>query len=169
MKLKLVFTAFLLIGTQAIFSQQKYGHINTGNILESLPAITLADSILASYQSELQQKENQLIAAFEKEYMEFVKKANAGEVPKVTIEKKQAEFQKKEQEIIDLQKEHQQKISQKRRELLDPILKNLQDIVHKIAKEKGYSYIFDIGSGAFLYAQDTEDIEPLVRAELGIK
>ena len=82
-----------------LHAQQKYGHLNTGNVLESMPAVAKADSTLKVFQTGLQQKEEEMIAAFEKEYMEFAQKAQAGELPKMTIDKKQQEFQKKEQEI----------------------------------------------------------------------
>jgi outer membrane protein len=163
----LFFSLFLLLCT-SLSAQQKYGHLNTGNILESLPAVSIADSTLSVYQREFKMKEDEMIAEFEKEYLEFVKKANAGELPKVVIEKKQLEFQQKEQTVIDYQREVQQKMTEKRKELLDPILKGLQEAVNKIAQDNGYTYIFDISTGAFLFASESEDIEPLVRILMGI-
>jgi outer membrane protein len=160
--------ALIFMGSMAI-AQQKYGHLNTGNILESMPAVAKADSVLVIFQRDLQAKEDDMISKFEEEYMDFVKKANAGELPKVAIERKQNEFQQKEQEIIEYQKEAQRQITAKRKELLDPLLRNLQETVDKIAKANNYSYIFDISSGAFLFAKESEDIEPLVRTALGIQ
>jgi outer membrane protein len=166
--MRYLFFSFILLLSISLSAQQKYGHLNTGNILESLPAVSIADSTLSVYQKDFKIKEDEMIAEFEKEYLEFVKKANAGELPKVVIEKKQLEFQQKEQTVIDYQKEVQQKMAEKRRELLDPILKNLQEAVNRIARDNGYTYIFDISTGAFLFASESEDIEPLVRIQLGI-
>ncbi len=166
--MRYLFFSFFLILSISLSAQQKYGHLNTGNILESLPAVSLADSTLGVFQREFKVKEDAMIADFEKEYVEFVKKANAGELPKVVIEKKQLEFQQKEQTVIDYQKEAQQKMAEKRRELLDPILKGLQEAVNKVAVDNGYTYIFDISTGAFLFASESEDIEQLVRAQMGI-
>jgi len=152
----------------AISAQQKYGHLNTGNLLESMPEVKNADSALVIIQDSLQKKETEMIQAFEKEYMAFVEQANAGELPKITIDKKQAEFQQKENDILAYRREVQNIIIQKRQELLDPILERVQKAVDQVAKEQGFTYIFDIGSGAFLYASETEDIEPLVKTILGL-
>jgi outer membrane protein len=119
-------------------------------------------------QDSLQKKETEMIQAFEKEYMVFVEQANAGELPKITIDKKQAEFQQKENDILAYRREVQNIIIQKRQELLDPILERVQKAVDQVAKDQGFTYIFDIGSGAFLYAAETEDIEPLVKTILGL-
>jgi outer membrane protein len=166
MKHILILAVVLL--TTALTAQQKYGHLNTGNLLESMPEVKQADSALILIQDSLQKKENEMIEAFEKEYMDFVKQANAGELPKVTIDKKQAEFQQKENDILQYRREVQTLIIQKRQELLDPILERVQKAVDKVAKEQGFTYIFDIGSGAFLYASETEDVEPLVKTILGL-
>jgi outer membrane protein len=166
--MRFILIVFITLMALQLHAQQKYGHLNTGNVLESMPAVAKADSTLKVYQTELQQKEEEMIAAFEKEYMEFAQKAQAGELPKMTIDKKQQEFQQKEQEIIAFQRDVQQQVTQRRRELLDPILKQLQETVNKIAKDNGYAYIFDISTGAFLYAKESEDIEPLVRTALGL-
>ncbi len=147
---------------------QKYGHINSGNLLEALPEVRKADEQLKVLQDSLGKVEQVHIAAFEKEYQDFVKLANAGELPQVAIQKKQAEFQQKEEDILEQRKNAQVLVINRRKELLDPILKRVQDAVNSVAKEQGYAYVFDIGSGALLYAQESEDIEAMVRTKLGI-
>ena len=48
--------------------------------------------------------------------------------------------------------------------------KNAQDAINAVAKEKGYSYIFDsTPGGTLIFAQESDDILPLVKAKLGIK
>ena len=39
----------------------------------------------------------------------------------------------------------------------------------KLAKEKGYTYVFDSGVGVLLYSNDSDDIMPLVKEKLKLK
>lgn len=171
MKKIALLSMFLGFATLAVSQEvkQKIGHLNTGNVMEILPEIKTADEKLKTLQDSLNTKENELIAIFEKEYTEFVTMANAGELTKIAIQKKQAEFQEKEQEILDLRKEVQLEVLKKRQEIMNPILERLQKAVDDVAKEHGFSYIMDIGSGALLYARESEDIEPLVKKKLGVE
>lgn len=42
--------------------------------------------------------------------------------------------------------------------------------IKEVAKENGFTYIFDMSSGAILFASETsEDILPLVKKKLGIQ
>ncbi|MBL0342412.1 MAG: OmpH family outer membrane protein [Bacteroidetes bacterium] len=57
----------------------------------------------------------------------------------------------------------------KKEEIYSPIIKKAEDAIKGIAKEKLYSYIFDTSVGVVLFAQDSDDIMPLVKARLGLK
>jgi len=169
---KIALSLLILSWVSLSFAQeakQKIGHLNTGNIMEMLPEIKSADDILKAFQDSLSARENALIASFEKEYTEFVTLANAGELTKQAIQKKQAEFQEKEQEILDLRKETQLVVLKKRQDVMNPILERLQQAVDDVAKENGFTYIMDIGSGALLYASESVDVEPLVKKKLGVQ
>ena len=148
--------------------KQKIGHINTGNLMEMMPEIKSADASLSAFQDSIQAVEATMIAAFEKEYNEFVKLANAGELTKVATERKQNELAQKQQEIVDYRKEVQLVVMKKRQELMTPILDKLQKAIDEVAKENGFHYIFDVGSGALLFANDSQDVEELVKKKLGV-
>ena len=73
------------------------------------------------------------------------------------------------QRIQDFQQTAQESIQKKKEEIYGPILKKAEDAIHTIAKDKGYSYIFDTSVGAFLYAVDSDDIMAMVKTKLGLK
>ena len=52
--------------------------------------------------------------------------------------------------------------------LLKPIRDKIQAAIDEVAKENGYTYIFDRSVGIILYAEDSTDISGLVRAKLGM-
>ncbi|HRC33703.1 MAG TPA: OmpH family outer membrane protein, partial [Bacteroidia bacterium] len=74
-----------------------------------------------------------------------------------------------EDRIREFQQSAQENISKKKEEIYAPILKKAEEAIKGIAKEKGYTYIFDAGVGVLLYSQDSDDILPLVKAKLGLK
>ena len=44
-----------------------------------------------------------------------------------------------------------------------------QNAINEVAKESGYTYIFDISLGSFAYVEESRDIMHLVKSKLGIK
>ncbi|MFN9882854.1 MAG: OmpH family outer membrane protein, partial [Bacteroidota bacterium] len=63
----------------------------------------------------------------------------------------------------------QEKLQTKKQEIYSPILKKAEDAVKAVAKENGYAYVFDTSIGAVIYAQDADDIMPLVKKKLNLK
>ena len=85
--------------------------------------------------------------------------------------------QSKEKEIIDLQTRIQQfqanaenEFESKRAELLKPILDKIQTAINSVGKEKGYTYVLDLATGAAVFvADDAINATNDVKAKLGIK
>ena len=54
--------------------------------------------------------------------------------------------------------------------MLEPIVARAESAISEVAKENGYVMIFDTSVfNAVMYAQETEDIMPLVKKKLGIE
>ena len=85
--------------------------------------------------------------------------------------------QSKEKEIIDIQNRIQQfqanaetEFENKRAELLKPILDKIQTAINAVGKEKGYTYMLDLATGAAVYvSDDAVDATKDVKAKLGLK
>jgi outer membrane protein len=82
----------------------------------------------------------------------------------------------KEKEINDLMSRIEEfkytaneKINTKKDALLAPVLKKADDAIKAVAKEKGYTYIFDALNSGLLVAPEEDNILPLVKAKLNIK
>jgi outer membrane protein len=74
-----------------------------------------------------------------------------------------------EQRMQQSQVSGQQQVAAKRESLFKPILDKAETAVKAVGKENGYDYIFDASTGSFIYAKDSHNILPLVKAKLGIK
>lgn len=57
-------------------------------------------------------------------------------------------------------------LSEKERELLMPLQKNVVEIVARIGKEEGYAMIFEIGDGGIWYAPDSLNLTERIVQEL---
>ena len=70
----------LVVCTLQIASAQKFGHIDSQQLLLDLPEIKTADSQLTTYQQSLMTKGEQMVKALEVNYNAYVAEANEGKI-----------------------------------------------------------------------------------------
>ena len=149
-------------------AQVKIAHVNTAEILDAMPDKATAEKALENYYGELQSQ----MQAMGTEYQNKVQDYQANEATMSNLVK-----QSKEKEILDLQNRIQQfqanaesEFESKRAELLAPILEKIQNAINTVGKEKGYTYVLDLATGAAVYVgDDAVDATKDVKAKLGIK
>ncbi|MBK9523660.1 MAG: OmpH family outer membrane protein [Bacteroidetes bacterium] len=95
--------------------------------------------------------------------------SKADSMPEAIRTTKEKELTDLGNRIQDFQQTAQESIQKKKEELYGPILKKAEDAIKDIAKEKAYSYIFDTSLGSVIFAQESDNIMPLVKTRLGIK
>ena len=148
-------------------AQVKIAHVNTAEILEAMPDKERAEKDLEKYYTELQ---NQL-QAMAREYQTKMQDYEANQATMSNLVR-----QSKEKEIVDLQTRIQQfqlnaeeEFEKKRAELLRPILDKIQNAINAVGREKGYTYIIDLATGAAVWVgTDAVDCSRDVRAKLGL-
>ncbi|MFZ4542513.1 MAG: OmpH family outer membrane protein [Saprospiraceae bacterium] len=166
---KLVILTLALCISIGAYAQQKFGHLNTGNLLESLPEVALADSLLMKYQDSLAVKGQELVKTFEKDYTAYIDEVNKGLLPPVQQQQKEAALQKQQETIEAYKNEMETKIGLRRQAYLKPILSKVDEEIRKIGKENNYAFIFDTSTGTTLFALESEDLTQLVLKRLGKK
>ena len=62
----------------------------------------------------------------------------------------------------------QQALQAKEQELLEPILAKAREAIEQVAKEGGYTYIFDRSLGTILFAKESENIIDKVKKKLNL-
>lgn len=164
----------LFAGVQVASAQQKIGHINADEVFQATTEFKTAQEQLKTLGDTKQKELEGMYAELKKKEDEAnalmlnQSEANKGE----TQTKLQAigqEFQQMQQRVQEVQKVAQEDVGKKQQELMAPIQTKLMNAINAVAKEKGYAYIFDIGSGAAVYYQGGEDVTADVKAKLGIK
>lgn len=149
-------------------SAQKYGFVNSTDLLVQMPEVKSADSQLESYQKQLIAKGETMVKSFEQKYQAYVNEANAGGLSKIEMQKREGALSTEQQNIQKYELEVQQKILAKREELYKPILEKVQTAIDGVGKDGGYTMIFDTSTGALLHADRSEDLTSQIRAKLGI-
>lgn len=170
MKKTLLLTAFVALGAVISIAQEKYGHLNFGNVVSSMEETKAADSELDAYRKQLVTKGEEMAKKFQQDFEAVLKDARAGNLTPAQQQQKEQELSQRRDEIIAYEQEVMEKVEAKRQELLTPIINRAEAAVQEVAKENGYAMIFDTSVfNAVLFAEDSDDVMPLVKAKLGIK
>jgi outer membrane protein len=145
----------------------KFGHIDSGALIQMMPQTKQADSTLKKFGESLDIQLKAMTAEYQSKLQSYQSKADS--LPDAIRATKEKELTDLGQRIQDFQQTAQESIQKKKEEIYGPILKKAEDAIKEIAKEKSYSYIFDTSLGSVIFAQESDNILPVVKAKLGIK
>ena len=165
-KIVLIVACGLMLGNIAI-AQTKFGHINSAELLKDMPDVTKAESEIQAYAKSFQEQ----LQTMSKEYETKIQAFQAGEktMTEAMKEVKVKEIKDLEGRIESTNQSAQEKVEKKRQDLLQPIIDKADKAIKAVAAEKGYDYIFDTSTGAFLQVKASDDVMALVKTKLGIQ
>ena len=173
MKSILKYTIILVVAMVMSFSAgaQKIGYVDSGSLLTLMPKVKEAESNLETLGKQLQAKGQKMMQDFQVKYQDLERRAQAGDIAPKDQEAQVALLKEEETKILQFEQEMQAQLAAKREELLEPILAEVRTAIQTVAKDNGYSYIFDgsPGVGVLLYADVSTDVTPLVKARLGLQ
>lgn len=164
---KSIITLMLAVFVVATSWSQKFGHINSQQLLIESPQVKTADTQIEAYQTTLITKGKEMVAAFERSYQAYATESEAGTLSQIQMQQKEAALQATQQSIQKYEVEVQTKLGMKREELYKPILDKVKVAMDEIGKEGGYTMIFDTATNGLLYAMESEDVLAKVKAKLG--
>ena len=145
---------------------QKFGYVNSQEILASMAEVKQADANLEALQKQLQKKGQGMVEKLQKDYLDIQQKEQRGELSRIQLEDEAKKLEGRQKEIADFEQSMVKQISDKRAELLDPIYKKINEAISSVAKENGYQFIFE--QQVLLYYEDSADVSNLVKSKLGI-
>lgn len=157
----------LLMAPFTLSAQMKFGHINSNELLSKMPKVIEAKKKLEDYGKQFEEQLKELKAELEKKYAAY--QTDKDKWPDATKKSKETELQQLQERLQTFNQQAQEDIQKKQEELLGPIVTTVKEAIKSIAKEQHYSYIFDTGLGAVLYAQESDDITALVKKKLNIQ
>lgn len=165
MKKMLLLVAVALFFGIGTADAQKYGHVNSGEILEVMPGIDSLQIKLKAFQEDLQTMYESMMTEYQQKKDKFDREV--GTMSSAVRQVREKELQDLATRIQEFQANAQEDLEEKQYELAKPFQDAIQDAINKVAKNNGYAYIFD--TKILLYYGAGDDITPLVKKELGIK
>ena len=166
--------AFVLLMSATTFAtaQSKVAHIDVQKLMSEMPEMKAA-------QAQLKKLEHTYSADIQASLKELQTKANAYQteangLSESQLKSREAEFQKKAEELQGMEANIQQarqsageELQKKQQELMGPILEKAQNAIQKVAKTQGFQYVLDATPGAGVLVADGKDLLADVKKELG--
>lgn len=151
-------------------SAQKFGYVNSAQVMSLLPEVKEANSSLEVFQKQYEARLKSMIEEYQQKGMALQTKVQQGEIAPKQQEEETKKLQDLETQIGTLEQEMRQKVAEKQESLIAPIIEKMQNAIDSVAAEGGYQYIFDAspGNGILLYAEQNLDVTPMVMAKMGI-
>jgi outer membrane protein len=147
---------------------QKIGYLNAQAILADMPEVKQAESQLEAFAKQLQAKDSIMVIAFQAKAQAVAQKQEKGEIAPIQLEAEKKKLEKEQADIQQYEADMQQQMAKKRQELLQPIYDRVNKAITETAKENGFTYVIDPSAGSLLYADETNDLQSLVRKKLGV-
>ena len=169
MKNTLFCLVLFLLANLDLGAQDKYGYLNFGNLISSMPETKQADSDLEAYQKQLIAKGEEMAKAFQVKVDSFYARAQTGTLTPIQQQEEQKVLQAEQQKILAYEQEVVQKVQAKRQELLKPIIDRASATIKEFGTSNGYKMIFDSSiPNAMLFLDEAFDVTPQIKAKLGI-
>jgi outer membrane protein len=175
-KVKFFLAAVIMMAMSVVSNAQtaaslKIGYTNVEYILALMPESKQIESDLKAYSTQL---ESQL----QTKYKEYQTKGEAYQKGAQTMTDviradKEKELMNLQSSIEEFQKNAEVSLQKKQQALLEPAYKKMQKAIDDVAKENGFTYVFnsDAGYGTnaiLLHAPESDNISDLVLKKMGV-
>ncbi len=161
----LVMVALLPMG---MWAQGKIGHVNSQELTAAMPEVKLMKDSLEKVKVMWEENLLKMREEYQRKAKEFIQEQ--AKMPETLRAAKQTELQEMEQRIGTFNQQAALDLENKQKELTTPIIQKVQEAINQVAKENGFTYIFDLSSMAIVFhSKSAKDITPLVKKKLGIK
>ena len=162
-------TVILMLCALPMFAlaQDKFGHVNSQEILMAMPERITIENTLDTLQT---QWENEMVKMRE-EYLAKIKEFQDKQatMPESIKQARQSEIVDLEQRISTFNQTASADLQQKQQELLTPVIDKIRKAIEEVGAENGFTYIFDMAAQSIIYqSPKANDVTPLVKKKLGI-
>ena len=162
--MKKLILMLMLLAPMATFAQ-KFGHVNTQEIMSSMPELI---KVRGELEAAAKQYDTDLKAMYEeaqRKYEEYEK--NASTMNETKKKETEESLQQMSQKIQQTQQDNQQALNKLQQEKFGPIQQKVVEAIKAVGKAGGYVYIMDMAAG-IPYISDTlsKDVTAEVKAQL---
>lgn len=146
---------------------QKFAYIDFQELMQQMPEYKKANTDMEAFGKSLQDELKKTSEELERKYAEYQKKEAT--MPETIKDLKQKELRDIQANIQAFQEKAQEDVRKKETELLKPIIEKAKTTIAAVAKEGGYTYVFDSSPGTpLLYKPEGDNLMGAVKKKLGI-
>ena len=163
--MKKIIIAMMLI-LPMVASAQKFGHVNTQEIV---PLMAEYKTMMAKLDSASSQLERELAAyqeEFQRKYQDF--QAQETTMSPAMKQARYEELQEMDNRIMTFRQTAMQDLEQKQQQFFVPVNDKLNAAIKAVGEKEGFTYIFNAATLSYI-ATGATDVTPAVKKELGIK
>ena len=164
---KLILCAICAICGFTTANAQKFGHVDTQEIIQAMPeyqkAKTEIDALQAQYEADLKSMQDELqkkAEAFDKEQ---------ATLPDNIKQRRQQELQEMYQKIQQSYQDNNQALQKASSEKMQAITAKILDAIKSVGQTGGYVYIMENNSLPYISTALSTDVTAQVKAKLGLK
>ena len=170
----LAFFVTLIFFNTNVFSQTnfKFGHIDSQLLLNAMPETDSAQLKLENYIRQIEAQIETMDVEYNTKVQDYAD--NRDTYTDFLRQTKEDEINDLNQRIQTFRSNANTEIQMKQAEFFQPVIDKARNAIRDVAKENGFTYIFDISEGTGIvmvlyYSEDNQDIFPLVKNKLGIE
>jgi outer membrane protein len=159
----------LTISTLSVSAQSKakFGHVDFASLYAAMPGQDSVQANFEQYAQSLQETFVQMQNEYQTKLQDY--QANMATMSNLIRQNKEREIMDIQTRMENFRTQAEEDLQQKELELTSPIIEKARAAVNDVAKENGYTYIFNSAEGMLLYSDPSDDILPLVKKKLGIQ
>ena len=160
MKKLIICAICALCGFTTANAQQKFGHVNSQEIIQAMPEFSKA-------RTEIEALTKQYEADLKSMYEELQKKGDAYEKEQATLPANIKE--RREKELAEMQQKIQQSYQDNQQALAQAQQEKVLDAIKAVGQAGNFIYIMDMGSGVpYISTTLSTDVTAEVKKKLGI-
>jgi outer membrane protein len=166
--LKITVICVLLLSAPAVNAQtSKFGYISTSQLLRIMPEGAAADNQLRLEIQNLQKELETLNTEYRNKFTKYLEEQET--MSNSVRQLRERELTELQNRIQEFEAGAQEDLQQRRVELLQPIFAKIENVINEVARERGYTFVFDLDINSILYFSDeTEDILPFIKEKLNL-
>ncbi len=170
--MKKVFKIFMVVALTLCSTQlfaQTQGRINMQELLVAMPEFSEMQVKLEAFRKDLSDNLETMQVEFNTKLDDYQKTATT--LTDSMRGLKEKELQDLQSRMQQFEQSAMQELQAKQNELLQPVITKAQEAVKAVAKEAGYSVVYDLSTQLLAYYDEATvvDILPAVKTNLGIE
>lgn len=138
-------------------------------LMSQLPEVEVVEKQLKNYEEQLMKQMQEKIEEFQRKLQVY--QQGAASMTEIVRADKEQELMNLQNSIQKFERDAQASIQKKQGELLGPIYEKIEKAVEAVAKEHGYTHIFNYeqnGVQFVLFADESSEVSELILRKLGV-